>query len=114
MTEVHSETDSQQSLTQLTHITGVYHVEIGVVAGIKAEFPSQALEGVIARSVELHGLCLVLGVSLATCGGRLSHEVSVAVDLIPAVVPPLLGGVTVGEVLYNRGDDDGVESFCDV
>merc|ERR1712168_259600 len=116
MTEVHSDGCDKAFRARASLLTGpsrgVRCGEEGVLAGI-AELVSQALEGVPARSVELHGLCLVLGVSLAAPGGILPHKVSVAV-VVPAVVPPLLGGVAVGEVLYNRGDDDGVESFRDL
>ena len=45
-----------------------------ILAGI-AELVGETLEGVIAHPIELHGLCLVLGVSIAALGGPLHHVV---------------------------------------
>merc|ERR550517_348821 len=93
--------------------SGVCRAEERILAGI-AELIGQALEGVVARSVKLHGLCLLLGVSIAALRGSLYHMVLEAVHPVPAVVPPLSGVVAVGEVLDNRGHDDGVERSCDL
>merc|ERR1719222_1711030 len=76
----------------------------GSPAGI-SEVDGEALEGVRARSVEHHGLCLLLGVSLPALSGPLLHVVPEAVlhvavsGAVPAVVPLFFGGVAHGEVL---------------
>ena len=78
-----------------------------------AKAHGQALEGVVARPVELHGLCLVLGVSIAALGGLLHHVVPVADNLV-AAVPLLFGVVAVEEEIKDIGNGDGVKSFPDL